>query len=335
MPAPRLSLATMTDPAPSSCDRAETAAVATAREVLRTEAAALEALADAMPADFDAAVDLIAGASGRVIVSGIGKSGHVARKVAATLASTGTPALFVHPAEASHGDLGMIGAGDVVLALSNSGEAPELRDIVAHSRRFGVPLIGLSSRPASTLMRAADLRLTIPALPEACGLGVVPTTSTTLTLGLGDALAVALLRRRGFRAEDFGVLHPGGRLGAGMARVSTLMHRDVPAVAPATPMPEVLLTMTAGGFGVAAVVEDGTLAGVITDGDLRRNMADLMARAAGDVATKAPLTAPPDMLAAKALALLNARKLTVLIVCEGTAPVGILHLHDLLRAGVA
>ncbi|WP_299648206.1 KpsF/GutQ family sugar-phosphate isomerase [uncultured Jannaschia sp.] len=307
----------------------------TGREVLRTEAAALDALADDMPQGFAGVVDLIAAVPGRVIVTGIGKSGHIARKVAATMASTGTPALFVHPAEASHGDMGMIGPDDVVLMLSNSGEAVELRDIIAHTRRFGVPLIGLSSRPDSTLMRAADHHLTIPALPEACGLGVVPTTSTTLTLGLGDALAVALLRRRNFRAEDFGVFHPGGKLGAQMARVASLMHTDVPTVRPDTPMSEVLLAMTSGGFGIAAVVERGKLLGVITDGDLRRNMANLMSRCAGDVATRTPLTLPPEELAARALAVLNARKLNVLIVVEDGAPVGVLHIHDLLRAGVA
>lgn len=310
-------------------------ALETGREVLRTEAAALAALADDMPADFEAVVDLVAAAPGRVIVTGIGKSGHIARKIAATLASTGTPALFVHPAEASHGDMGMIGRDDVVLMLSNSGEAAELRDMIEHTRRFSVPLVGLSSRPGSTLMQAADHRLTIPALPEACGIGMVPTTSTTLTLGLGDALAVALLRRRNFRAEDFGVFHPGGKLGAQMARVSRLMHEKVPAVSPDTPMPDALLTMTSGGFGIAAVVERGELRGVITDGDLRRNMAVLMDRRAGDVATPDPLTVPPDMLAAQALALLNERKVGVLIVCEGRAPVGVLHIHDLLRAGVA
>ncbi|WP_371155669.1 SIS domain-containing protein [Jannaschia sp. 2305UL9-9] len=305
------------------------------REVLLTEAAALNALANAIPADFDAVVDLIKGASGRVIVTGIGKSGHIARKIAATLASTGTPALFVHPAEASHGDMGMIGHDDVVLMLSNSGEAAELRDMIEHTRRFSVPLVGLSSRPESTLMRAADHHLLIPALPEACGLGVVPTTSTTMTLALGDALAVALLRKRGFRAEDFGVFHPGGKLGAQMAKVSRLMHTDVPQVSAETPMSEVLLTMTSAGFGIAAIVSGGALTGVITDGDLRRNMADLMGRSAGDVATRNPLTVPPDMLAAKALAVLNARKLNVTIVCEGHTPVGVLHIHDLLRAGVA
>ncbi len=322
-------------PAPITCAPVESDAVGTGREVLRTEAAALAALADAMPAGFAAVVELIATLPGRVIVTGIGKSGHIARKVAATLASTGTPAMFVHPAEASHGDMGMIGDGDAVLALSNSGEAAELRDIIAHTRRFSVPLIGLSSRPQSTLMQAADHHLTIPALPEACGLGVVPTTSTTLTLGLGDALAVALLRRRNFRAEDFGVFHPGGKLGAQMARVSTLMHRNLPQVAPGTPMAEVLLTMTSGGFGIAAVVAGGTLVGIVTDGDLRRNMADLLTRTAGQVATPHPVTVAPDALAASALAVMNDRKIAVLIVCEGAVPVGVLHIHDLLRAGVA
>jgi arabinose-5-phosphate isomerase len=307
----------------------------TGREVLRTEAAALTALADALPPDFERVVDLIAESSGRVIVTGIGKSGHVARKIAATLASTGTPALFVHPAEAIHGDLGMIGRDDVVLMISNSGEAPELRDVIAHTRRFSVALIGLSSRPDSTLMRAADHHLTIPALPEACGLGVVPTTSTTLTLGLGDALAVALLRRRGFRAEDFGVFHPGGKLGAQVAHVSALMHRDLPAVAPDAAMSEAILAMTSAGLGIAVLVDGGRLAGIVTDGDLRRNMAGLMDKRAAEVATARPLTVPPDMLAAKALALLNERKINVTVVCEGDRPVGILHLHDLLRAGVA
>lgn len=312
-----------------------TDALETGREVLRTEAAALQALSEAMPADFDATVSLIAAAPGRVIVTGIGKSGHIARKIAATLASTGTPALFVHPAEASHGDMGMIGRDDVVLMLSNSGEAAELRDMIEHTRRFSVPLVGLSSRPESTLMQAADYRLTIPALPEACGIGMVPTTSTTLTLGLGDALAVALLRQKNFRAEDFSVFHPGGKLGAKMARVSRLMHADVPSVGPEAQMSDVLLTMTSAGLGIAAVVQDGALAGVITDGDLRRNMSGLLDRQAADVATRDPLTVPADMLAAQALALLNERKLNVLIVCDGKTPVGVLHIHDLLRAGVA
>ncbi|MEM9797188.1 MAG: KpsF/GutQ family sugar-phosphate isomerase [Pseudomonadota bacterium] len=313
-----------------------TDALETGREVLRTEADALITLAEAMPADFASAVALIGEAKGRVIVSGIGKSGHIARKIAATLASTGTPALFVHPAEASHGDLGMVTREDVVLLISNSGETAELRDILAHTRRFSVPTIAISSRPDSTLMKAAELRLTLPALPEACGIGMVPTTSTTLTLAMGDALAVALLRQRGFRAEDFGILHPGGKLGAQMIRVDALMHSDrLPVVSADTAMQEVLLAMTSAGFGIAAVMQDDALMGVITDGDLRRNMAGLMSGLAADIATPDPLTVPPDMLAAKALALLNERKLNVLIVCEGPRPVGVLHIHDLLRAGVA
>ncbi|CTQ49351.1 KpsF/GutQ family sugar-phosphate isomerase [Jannaschia donghaensis] len=310
-------------------------ALETAREVLRTEADALIALAEAMPDDFTRVVDLIEGLAGRVIVTGMGKSGHIARKIAATLASTGTPSMFVHPAEASHGDMGMIGSADVVLMLSNSGEAAELRDVIEHTRRFSVPLIGISSKPGSTLMLASDHHLTIPALPEACGIGMVPTTSTTLTLAMGDALAVALLRRRNFKPEDFGVFHPGGKLGAQMVRVERLMHPNVPRIDPDAPMSEALLTMTAGGFGIGAVVADDALMGVITDGDLRRNMDGLMDHAALDVATRDPLTVPPGMLAAQALALLNERKISVLIVCDGPKPVGVLHIHDLLRAGVA
>ena len=307
------------------------------REVLRTEAAALTTLAEAMPAAFPAVIDLIRDARGRVIVSGIGKSGHIARKIAATLASTGTSALFVHPAEASHGDLGMIGPEDVVILISNSGETVELRDILGHTRRFGVPLVAMCSNPDSTLARAADQVLLLPRLPEACGIGMVPTTSTTLTLGLGDALAVALLRGRGFRAEDFGVFHPGGKLGAQMARVEGLMHADrLPLVDTTTPMSEALLTMTSGGFGIAVVVADGRLFGIVTDGDLRRNMTGLLDRTVADVATRDPVTVAPDLLAAKALAMMNDRKINVLPVCdEETRPVGILHIHDLLRAGVA
>jgi len=307
----------------------------TAREVLRTEGQALLTMADALPDGFDGVVELIAGLGGRTIVSGIGKSGHIARKIAATLASTGTPALFVHPAEASHGDLGMITRHDATLLISNSGETAELRDILAHTRRFAVPTVAICSNPASTLARSADHTLILPRLPEACGIGMVPTTSTTLALALGDAVAVALLRRRRFRAEDFSVFHPGGKLGAQMARVEALMHADVPAVAADTPMSDVLLTMTSGGFGIAAVTEAGRLAGVVTDGDLRRNMDGLLARNAGEVATADPVTVPPDMLAAQALAVMNDRKISALIVCDEGRPVGVLHVHDLLRAGVA
>lgn len=310
----------------------------TATEVLETEAAALRQLAAELPDDFDKVVDLISGATGRVIISGIGKSGHIGCKIAATLASTGTPAMFVHAAEASHGDLGMITANDVAVLISNSGETAELRDILAHTRRFNVPMVAICSRPESTLMQAADLCLTLPRLPEACGIGMVPTTSTTLTLAMGDALAVALLRARNFRAEDFAVFHPGGKLGAQMARVADLMHTgaEVPLVAVDLGMGEALLEMSSKGFGVTAVLEGARLFGIVTDGDLRRNMGDLMARTAGQVATRDPVTVTPDTLAASALATMQEHKITVLMVCDEAArPVGILHLHDLLRAGVA
>lgn len=311
---------------------------AVARRVLATEAAALVQLSEALPADFPVVVELILAARGRVVVSGIGKSGHIGRKIAATLASTGTPAQFVHAAEASHGDLGMVTEDDICLLISNSGEARELGDIVAHSRRFKIPMIAISSRPESTLMKAADYRLCLPDAPEACAIGMAPTTSTTLTLALGDALAVALMERRGFVAENFRVFHPGGKLGAQMAAVSQLMHggAQMPLVEAGQPMAEVLLVMTSKGFGIAAVVEDGRLLGVISDGDLRRNMADLMNRTARDVATRKPVTVPPDCLASQALALMNDRKIGALMVVDGDgAPLGVLHIHDLLRAGVA
>ena len=308
---------------------------ATGREVLRTEAAALLAMADALPACFAEVVALIEDAPGRCIVSGIGKSGHVARKIAATLASTGTPALFVHPAEASHGDLGMIGRGDVVVLISNSGGNAELRDLIAHTRRFDVPLVAISSRPDSMLAQAADHALILPAAPEACGLGMVPTTSTTLALALGDALAVALLRGRGFGVEDFKALHPGGRLGAQMVRVSEVMQPSVPAVAPDAAMPAVLDAMNAGGFGLAVVSDAGRLAGIVTDGDLRRHVDGLMARTAREVATPDPVTVTPGTLAVQALSILDGRGIGALVVVEGDRPVGVIRTLDLLRAGVA
>ncbi|MBJ3764350.1 KpsF/GutQ family sugar-phosphate isomerase [Maribius pontilimi] len=309
-----------------------------ARRVLMTEAAALGGLADAMPSDFSAAVAAIRAAPGHVIVSGIGKSGHVGNKVAATLASTGTPAHFVHPAEASHGDLGMIGANDICLMISNSGETTELGDILTYCTRFSIPIIGISKRPDSTLMRAATYRLTLPDAPEACPMGLAPTTSTTLTLALGDALAVALMEDRGFAAENFAVFHPGGKLGAQLMRVRQLMHGpdDLPLVGADTAMGETLVTMTARGFGIAGVVDgQGRLAGVVTDGDLRRHMEGLMQARAGDVATRNPVTVSADMLAAQALAVLNERKVSALMVVDGDGrPEGVLHIHDLLRAGV-
>ncbi|MBE2275905.1 MAG: KpsF/GutQ family sugar-phosphate isomerase [Rhodobacteraceae bacterium] len=310
-----------------------------ARRVLQTEALALTALAERLPADFPAAVELILGLSGRVIASGMGKSGHIGRKIASTLASTGTPAFFVHPAEASHGDLGMIAPGDACILISNSGETAELADITAHCLRFGIPILGISKNADSTLMRAATLRLTLPDMPEACAIGMAPTTSAVLTLGLGDALAVALMERRRFSAERFRTYHPGGKLGAQLATVAQLMHvgREVPVVDEALPMAEVLLIMTARGFGIVGVLDAaGRLAGVISDGDLRRHMAGLMQRTAGEVATRNPVTIAPGQLAAEALAVMNQKKIGALIVVDtDRRPVGVLHIHDCLRAGVA
>lgn len=311
--------------------------LATATRVLKVEADALRTLAAALPADFAPAVEVMLACRGRVIVAGIGKSGHIARKIAATLSSTGTPAYFVHPAEASHGDLGTLTDQDVCLLLSNSGETPELSDLIAHTRRFGLPLIALTGRADSTLAEAADLRLVLPDAPEACIIGLAPTTSTTMALALGDALAVALMERRGFEADHFRTFHPGGRLGARLARAGQLMRggEGLPLVAPETAMSETLLVMTQAGYGIAGVVEGGRLTGVITDGDLRRNMARLMDAKAGEVATRTPTTAPPEMLAVEAVALMNARKITQLFVVDGESrPLGILHIHDCLRAGV-
>jgi arabinose-5-phosphate isomerase len=324
--------------------RAEFAAdaLATARRVLRLEAEALGALAGALDGAFVAAVETILAAEQRVIVSGMGKSGHVGRKIAATLASTGTPAFFVHPAEASHGDLGMITPKDVALVLSNSGETPELRDVVAHTRRFGIPLIGVASNPDSALLRAADVALTLPQAAEACAVGVAPTTSTTMTLALGDALAVALMERRAFTLERFRDFHPGGKLGAMLVKVRDLMHGGarLPLAAEDTPMREALVAMSAKGFGVLGVADaEGRLVGVLSDGDLRRNMDGLLERTAGEVATRAPKTIAPDALASEALAMMNGpRPVTCLFVQEpGEGPrpaLGVLHIHDCLRAGL-
>ncbi len=313
--------------------------LATGRRVLAREAAALEMLGAALDDSFSRAVELILGASGRVIVSGMGKSGHIARKIAATFASTGTPAQFVHPAEASHGDLGMVTRGDVLLVLSNSGETPELADIVAHSRRFAIPLIGVAGREGSTLLRQADVAILLPPAPEACDTGIVPTTSTTMTLALGDALAIALMEHRQFTPDHFRLFHPGGKLGARLMRVSALMHRDLPLVSEDTPMGEALLVISQKGFGVVGVTDaGGGLAGIITDGDLRRHMDGLLGLTAGQVMTRNPRTIAPDALAERAVALMNERKITCLFVVDAPAsrtPEGILHIHDCLRAGVA
>ena len=313
-----------------------------ARAVLATEAAALRSLAAGLDEGFTRAADLLGGITGRVVVSGMGKSGHVARKIAATLASTGTPALFVHPAEASHGDLGMIVAGDAVLALSNSGETAELADLVAHTRRFALPLVAITARAGSALATAADVALLLPAAPEACPMGLAPTTSTTMQMALGDALAVALFTRRGFTAADFGRFHPGGKLGARLRRVHELMHTGdaMPLGAPDMPMDRALLLMTEKRFGCLGVQDpDGRLVGIVTDGDLRRAMGpDLLSRRLDQIMTVSPRTIGPEAVAAEALHAMNARgrPITVLfVVDQANRPVGILHIHDLLRVGLA
>lgn len=308
-----------------------------ARQVLTTEGEALHRLARELPGSFDAVIAMLLEVPGRIIVSGMGKSGHVAAKMAATFASTGSPAQTVHPGEASHGDLGMITRADAVILISNSGETKELADMIAHCARFSVPLVAMTRRANSTLAQAADHVLLMPDAPEACAIGMAPTTSTTMAMALGDALAVAMMRHRGFDRESFAAFHPGGTLGAQLLRVAAVMHTgdELPVVAADTPMPDVLLIMSQKGFGVALLVEEGRLAGIITDGDLRRNMAGLMDRTAGEVATRAPLTTAPDTLLLEALGVMNDSKRTVLPVTEGAALTGLIHIHDALRAGVA
>jgi arabinose-5-phosphate isomerase len=311
-----------------------------ARRVITIESQALQQLADGLDDSFDRAVETLLNATGRVIISGMGKSGHIARKIAATLASTGTPAHFVHPAEASHGDLGMMAQGDVALVLSNSGETPELADMVAYTRRFGIPLIGVASRPQSTLLKQSDVALVLPAAPEACGSGIVPTTSTTMTLALGDALAVALMEHRDFTPENFRDFHPGGKLGARLSKVRDLMHggEALPTVPLNAPMSDTLIEISQKGFGVAGVTDtDGRLAGIITDGDLRRHMDGLLSLTASDVMTADPTTIAPGALAEEAVAIMNQRKITCLFVVDPDAEhpaEGLLHIHDCLRVGL-
>jgi arabinose-5-phosphate isomerase len=310
-----------------------------ARKVLEMEADGLRALAMTLGEAFVQALDLFSDVSGRVVVSGMGKSGHIGHKIAATLASTGTPAFFVHPGEASHGDLGMITHDDAVLALSNSGETNELADLVAHCKRFDIPLISITSRANSALSRAATASLVLPDSPEACPMGLAPTTSTTLTLALGDALAVALLERKGFSSADFHVLHPGGKLGRKLLKVSDLMHSgdELPSVTEDMNMSDVILEITAKRFGCAAVVTDNhQLQGVITDGDLRRHMdKDILNRTAASVMTTTAKTIGPDALASEAVALMNNNAITSLFVVNDTRVCGIIHVHDCLNAGVA
>jgi arabinose-5-phosphate isomerase len=312
-------------------------AIEVGRRVLLTEADALRAFAEGLGRPFVSAVETLFRSDGRIVCTGVGKSGHVGRKIAATLASTGTPALFVHATEASHGDLGMIGPRDVILALSKSGETRELADVVAYARRFSIPLIAVTASAESALGRAADVALVLPDAPEATDNVNAPTTSTTLQMALGDALAVALLERRGFTAQDFGAFHPGGQLGAALRTVGDLMHgeAELPLVEAEAPMNAALIVMTEKRFGVVGVVEaHGRLVGAVTDGDLRRHMEGLLGHTAGEVMTRSPKTATRGMLAADALRVMNESRITVLFVVEDERPVGIVHVHDLLRAGV-
>ena len=297
------------------------------------------AMRDGLGQPFIAAVELIRAAKGRVIVTGMGKSGHVARKISATLASTGTPAFFVHPGEASHGDLGMVTPDDVLLALSWSGETAELKNLIDFSRRFRVGLIALTAVADSTLGKAADVTLVLPQAREACPHNLAPTTSSLMQLALGDALAIALLESRGFTAVDFGVLHPGGRLGALLKFARDVMHSgdSIPVAALGTKMSEAVVRMTAKGFGCIGVTDSGgRLVGIITDGDLRRHMRpDLLDARVDEVMTRAPKTIRPDQLVSETLDILNTMKITALFVVDGGRPVGIVHFHDLLRAGAA
>jgi arabinose-5-phosphate isomerase len=313
--------------------------VASAKRVIDAEAAALTTLSATLGPSFGEAVALLLNAKGRVIVSGMGKSGHIARKMAATFASTGTPAHFVHPAEASHGDLGMMTSGDVVIVLSNSGETPELADMVAYTRRFKIPMIGVASRAESTLLTQSDVAILLPQLGEACGTGIVPTISTTMTLALGDAMAIAMMEHRKFTPENFRDFHPGGKLGAKLAKVRDLMHsgESIPLIPAASPMSDTLLMISQKGFGVVGVTDpEGYLCGIITDGDLRRHMDGLLEMKAGDVMTAHPRTVGPNTLAAEAINVMQG-KITCLFVVDPDGPAqvqGILHIHDCLRAGV-
>ena len=301
-------------------------------------AALTAAMQDGLGPAFTAAVDMVRAARGRVIVTGMGKSGHVGNKIAATLSSTGTPAFFVHPAEASHGDLGMITRDDVIMALSWSGETIELKNLIEYSRRHRIGLIAVTVDPGSTLAKAADIVLTLPQAREACPHNLAPTTSSLMQLALGDALAIALLESRGFTALDFGALHPGGRLGAALKSVRDLMHSGakIPLAPMGSAMSDALVEMTAKGFGCVGILDRGVLVGIITDGDLRRKMRpDLLEAKVDAVMTRTPKTVRPDQLATEALEILNSSKITALFVVEASAPIGIIHLHDLLRAGVA
>lgn len=319
------------------------AAIASALRTISTEQAGLAALAAAidngLAEPFAEAVAMLSAIRGRVIVTGVGKSGHIGSKIAATLASTGTPAFFVHPAEANHGDLGMIARDDAIIVLSWSGETVELKGIIAYSRRFSIPLIAITAGEGSALARQADAVLCLPRTPEACPHGLAPTTSTLLQLVVGDALAVALLEARGFTPDHFRTFHPGGQLGASLTHVGEVMHQGekMPLAASGTLMREAILEISRKGFGCVAITDaDGCLAGIITDGDLRRHIdSDLLAMKVDDVMTHSPRTVTPDTLAATALQIINSSAITTLMIVEDRRPVGIVHLHDLLRIGAA
>ena len=329
-------------PADMSNDRAQ-ATIESALRTLDAEGGGIDALAaalrDGLGASFAAAVDLIRAAQGRVIVTGMGKSGHVGRKIASTFASTGTSAFFVHPGEASHGDLGMIANNDVIIALSWSGETVELKNLTDYSRRFRIGLIAMTANPASTLAKNADMVLALPQAREACPHNMAPTTSSLMQLALGDALAIALLEGRGFTAVDFGLLHPGGKLGAQLKTVAEFMHASdtVPLTPLGTRMSDAIIVMTTKGFGCVGITDPrGLLVGIITDGDLRRHMRnDLLDQRVDDVMTRSPKTVRPDQLISETLELLNSTKVTAVFAVEGGKPVGIIHIHDLLRAGAA
>ncbi len=329
-------------PAHTTSDRAQ-AAIASALRTLEAEGGGVDALAaalrDGLGTAFAAVVDLIRAAQGRVIVTGMGKSGHVARKIASTLASTGTPAFFVHPGEASHGDLGMIANNDVILALSWSGETAELKNITDYSRRHGIKLIAMTAIPESALAKVADAVLALPQAREACPHNLAPTTSSLMQLALGDALAIALLESHGFTPVDFGLLHPGGKLGTLLKTVRDIMHTGaaVPLSSLGTRMSEAILEMTAKGFGCVGITDPrGLLVGIITDGDLRRHMRDnLLDARVEDVMTRGAKTVRPDQLLSETLDILNSKKVTALFAVEGGKPVGVIHVHDLLRAGTA
>ncbi|RKQ69196.1 arabinose-5-phosphate isomerase [Litorimonas taeanensis] len=308
-----------------------------ARDVLTLEADAIRQMSEDLSDSFSQAVSLLLNVQGRIIVSGMGKSGHIGRKFAATLASTGAPAYYVHPSEASHGDLGMIAKIDCVVLISNSGETKELADIMLHAKRFGIKVIGITRNHHSTLGQQSDIVLRLPDAAEACSIGMAPTTSTTCTLALTDALAITLMKIRGFDADNFRVLHPGGRLGAALVTASQIMHKGdlLPLLSPDAPMEAVLLEMTSKGFGVAAVADEGKLLGIITDGDLRRNMSALMTKTAGEVATPNPHTISPDSLASEALGLMNSYRITAFFVVDTDDTIqGLLTVHDCLRIGL-